>query len=130
MGQTLTSAEAKQHRRFQIIADAYAIYDADLESDAQLRLLDFQEKWQLLEPDAVRTFIKDVQLTFSFYQFDSDLHYHIRTTNHLERLFREFRSNSDVIGAFPNETNCLTVFWLVVERDADLPRIIHDTNVK
>jgi hypothetical protein len=66
---------------FEIISDAYAIYDADLESDAQLRLQDFQEKWQLLEPDAVRTFTKDVQLTFSFYQFDSDLHHHIRTTN-------------------------------------------------
>ena len=78
---------------------------------------DLQEKWQLTEPDAVRTFIKDVQLTFSFYQFDANLHHHIRTTNHLERLFREFRTKSDEIGTFPNETSCLTVFWLVVERD-------------
>jgi putative transposase len=62
-------------------------------------------------------FIKDVQLTFSFYQFDSDLSHHIRTTNHLERLFREFRTKSDEIGAFPNGTICLTVFWLIVERD-------------
>jgi transposase-like protein len=80
-------------------------------------LQDFQEKLPLTEPDAVRTFIKDVQLTFSFYQFDPDLRHHIRTTNHLERLFREFRTKSDEIGAFPNETSCLTVFWLVVERD-------------
>ncbi|MCA6569985.1 MAG: transposase, partial [Pseudanabaena sp. M065S1SP2A07QC] len=42
---------------------------------------------------------------------------HIRTTNHLDRLFREFRTKSDEIGAFPNETSCLTLFWLVVERD-------------
>ena len=117
MGKSLAVSEAKQQRRFEIISDAYAIYDADIESDAQLRLQDFQQKWQLLEPDAVRTFIKDVQLTFSFYQFDSNLHHHIRTTNHLERLFREFRTKSDEIGAFPNETSCLTVFWLVVERD-------------
>jgi transposase-like protein len=116
-GQTLKLSDAKQQRPFQIISDAYAIYEADLESDAQLRLQDFQEKWSLLEPDAVRTFIQDIQLTFSFYQFDSDLHHHIRTTNHLERLFREFRTKSDEIGAFPNETSCLTVFWLVVERD-------------
>ena len=79
----------------------YKIYETDLESDAQLRLQSFQEKWQLLEPDAVRTFIKDVQLTFSFYRFDSDLFHHIRTTNHLERLFREFCTKSDEIGAFP-----------------------------
>jgi len=117
MGQTLTTSDAKQHRRFEIISDAYAIYDADLASDAQLRLQDFQEKWSLLEPDAVRTFIKDIHLTFSFYQFDSALHQHIRTTNHLERLFREFRTKSDEIGAFPNETSCLTLFWLVIERD-------------
>ena len=71
----------------------------------------------MLEPDAVRTFIKDVQLAFSFYQFDSDLHNHIRMTNHLERLFREFRSKSDEIGAFPNKTNCLTVFWFFVDHD-------------
>jgi len=35
----------------------------------------------------------------------------------LERLFREFRTKSDEIGAFPHETSCLTVFFLVVERD-------------
>jgi len=28
---------------------------------------------------------------------------HVRTTNHLERLFREFRTKSDEIGAFPHE---------------------------
>lgn len=41
----------------------------------------------------------------------------LRTTNYLERLFREFRTKSDKIGTFSNETSCLTVFWLVVELD-------------
>jgi transposase-like protein len=45
------------------------------------------------------------------------LHRHICTTNHLERLFREFRTKSDEIGAFPHKKSCLTVFFLVVERD-------------
>ncbi|MFN7789740.1 MAG: hypothetical protein ACK5QY_15310 [Pseudanabaena sp.] len=35
----------------------------------------------------------------------------------MKRLFREFRTKSDEIGAFLNETSCLTLFWLVVERD-------------
>ena len=72
-------------------------------------------------------------MTFSFYQFDADLHHHIRTANHLERLFREFRTKSDEIGAFPNATSCLTVFgWLssviMPNMTVDLPRIIHGTN--
>jgi len=34
----------------------------------------------------------------------------------LEGFFGEFHSNADEIGAFPNETICLTVFLLIVER--------------
>jgi transposase-like protein len=116
-GEPLKSSEARQQRRFEITSDAYEIYQTNGEAEAQLRLQTFVDKWQLLEPDAVRTFLKDIELTFTFYQFDSDLHSHVRTTNHLERLFREFRTKSDEIGAFPNETSCLTLFWLVVERD-------------
>jgi transposase-like protein len=116
-GEPLKPSEARQQRRFEITSDAYEIYRANGEAEAQLRLQAFVDKWQLLEPDAVRTFLKDIEMTFTFYQFDSDLHSHVRTTNHLERLFREFRTKSDEIGAFPNETSCLTVFWLVVERD-------------
>jgi hypothetical protein len=44
-------------------------------------------------------------------KLDENLHCHVRTTNHLERLFREFRTKSDEIGAFPHETSCLTVFF-------------------
>lgn len=116
-GDPLKQKEARKERSFELTSDAYKIYQAPQVSDAQLLLKAFKEKWQPLEPDAVRTFLKDIELTFTFYQFDDSLHRHLRTTNHLERLFREFRTKSDEIGAFPNETSCLTLFWLVVERD-------------
>lgn len=66
---------------------------------------------------AVRTFRQDSPLTLTFYQFDTRLYRHIRTTKQLERLFREFRTQADEIGAFPHETSCLTSFWRVVERN-------------
>jgi transposase-like protein len=115
--QPLKPDEAKRQRRFEIKSDAYQIYEADSQEQAQQRLQQFIAKWQLLEPKAVQVFQRDLELTFTFYQFDRTLHRHIRTTNHLERLFREFRTKSDEIGAFPHETSCLTVFFLVVERD-------------
>lgn len=115
--QPLEPDEAKQQRRFEIKSDAYEIYEAQSEQQAQQRLQQFINKWKLLEPKAVQVFQRDLQLTLTFYQFDSTLHRHIRTTNHLERLFREFRTKSDEIGAFPHETSCLTVFFLVMERD-------------
>lgn len=35
----------------------------------------------------------------------------------LKRLFRGFRTKSDEIGAFPHQASCLTVFFLMIERD-------------
>jgi putative transposase len=113
----LKPTEAKNQRRFEIVSDAYEIFEALDRSSAMTLLRSFEQKWQSSEPEAVRTFLKDIELTLTFYEFNPDLHRHIRTTNHLERLFREFRTKSDEIGAFPNETSCLTVFFLVVERD-------------
>ena len=46
----------------------------------------FEQKWQSLEPDEVRRFLKDIELAFTFYEFNLDLRHHVRTTNHLERF--------------------------------------------
>ena len=116
-GQPLKPDVAKRQRRFEITSEAYQIYEADSKEQALQRLQQFVLKWEVLEPKAVQVFQRDLELTFTFYRFDRSLHRHIRTTNHLERLFREFRAKSDEIGAFPHETSCLTVFFLVVERD-------------
>ena len=116
-GQLLKPEEAKRQRASQIKSEAYEIYDASTYEEAKQRLDQFIKSWESLEPKAVKVFQRDIELTFTFYQFDDDLHRHIRTTNHIERLFREFRTKSDEIGAFPNETSCLTVFFLVIERD-------------
>jgi transposase-like protein len=116
-GQILTQAEAKKLRWQQLKHDAYAIYDAASYDQAQLLLQSFVEKWQPLEPKAVHAFQWGINHTFLFYDFGKELHRHIRTTNHLERFFREFRNKADEIGAFPNETSCLTLFFLVMQRD-------------
>jgi len=116
-GQPLSVSKAKQQRCYQIQNDAYDIYKAEDASEAKQRLATFVEKWQPIEPKAVQTFKRNIELTFSFYQFNKLLHPRIRTSNLLERLFEEFRRKSDEIGAFPNEQSCLTVFFLVVQRD-------------
>lgn len=116
-GEVLGKQEAKRQRRFEITSEAYKIYEAETYEQAQQELQQFVARWELIEPKAMQVFQQEIELTFTFYQFDPSLHHHIRTTNHLERLFREFRTKSDEIGAFPHETSCLTVFFLVIERD-------------
>ena len=85
--------------------------------EARQRLKSFLEKWQNLEAKAVEIFQRDIELTFTFYQFEAELHPRIRTSNLLERLFEEFRRKADEIGAFPHEMSCLTWFFLVVQRE-------------
>lgn len=109
--------KAKQQRRFDIQEDAYDIYRAETWIEAQQRLKAFVDKWQNLEAKAVEVFQRDIELTFTFYQFEAELHPRIRTSNLLERLFEEFRRKADEIGAFPNEMSCLTLFFLVVQRE-------------
>lgn len=116
-GQSLTEAVAKQQRRQAINQDAYDIFDAPTRAMAQERLNAFAVKWEPLEPKAVHAFCWGIKRTFTFYNFDEELFVHIRTTNHIERFFREFRNKADEIGAFPNETSCLTLFFLVMVRD-------------
>ena len=107
----------KKQRWLDIKSDAYAIYDAETYDQAQQLLQAFTIKWQSIEPKAVHAFKWGIKRTFSYYQFDPALYPHIRTTNLIERLFREFRAKADEIGAFPNEASCLTLFFLVVRRE-------------
>ncbi|MCP5015634.1 MAG: hypothetical protein GY938_10215 [Ketobacter sp.] len=116
-GEPLTTTQAKKLRWRQLKQEAYAIYDHASHVAAQKGLRTFVAKWEPLEPKAMHAFQWGIQRTFTFYDFDKELHPLIRTTNVLERFFREFRTKADEIGAFPNETSCLTLFLLVVTFD-------------
>ena len=52
----------------------------------------------------------------TFYRFPEAHWKHIRTANALERLFREVRRRSNVIGRFPNEMAALELIFRVLER--------------
>lgn len=116
-GQPLAEAQAKRLRQTQITMEAHDIFKAPTLAEAQQRLHKFNEKWQALEPKAVKNFNHGLKRCFEFYHFDPALHLLIHSTNLLERFFREFRAKSDEIGSFPNEDSCLTIFYLVMVRD-------------
>jgi putative transposase len=115
--QAMTFEQARRLRRLQVTTDAHAIFDAPSRAEAVERLAIFRTRWGQLESEVVRLLAKDIELSLTFYQFDVRLHALVRSTNLLERFFREFRTKADEIGSFPNELTCLTVFHLIVVRD-------------
>jgi len=116
-GQAVTAEEARQQRRHTMKTEALEIFEAPSQADAERRLADFVAKWQPIEPDAIHNFTWGIKRCFTFYLLHPALHPLVRSTNALERFFREFRNKADEIGAFPNEDSCLTVFHLVMVRE-------------
>ncbi len=116
-GQDLTPEVARQQRRHAMKTEALEIFEADTRAEAETRLTAFVAKWETLEAKAVHNFRWGIQRCFTFYQFEKNLHPLIRSSNLLERFFREFRNKSDEIGVFPNESSCLTLFYLVLVRE-------------
>jgi transposase-like protein len=115
--QPWAKSEARQQRLADVLHEARDVFQAPTEAEARQRLAAFQTKWTPVEPQAVHNFTWGIQRCFTFYPFPADLHGLIRSTNLLERFFREFRTKADEIGAFPNEGSCLTLFYLVMVRE-------------
>lgn len=115
--EVVTPEAARQERRSGISTAALEIFQAATRAEAEQRLAAFVAEWTPLEPKAVSTFQRGIKHCLTFYQCEPSLHPLVRSTNLLERFFREFRAKADEIGAFPNETSCLTVFHLVMVRE-------------
>lgn len=110
--------EAARHERQQAMKrEALAIFEAVTRQEAEARLQQFVSRWQALEPKAVGNFTHGLKRCFTFYQLDAALHPLVRSTNLLERFFREVRAKTDEIGAFPNEESGLVIFHLVLLRE-------------
>jgi putative transposase len=115
--QALLPEQARQQRRQQMKHEALDIFAAPTRAEAEARLAAFDTTWGVLEPRAVHNFKWGIKRCLTFYAFDPLLHPLIRSTNLLERFFREFRAKADEIGAFPNEDSCLSIFHLVMVRE-------------
>jgi putative transposase len=109
--------QAKETRARAILRDASIIYArADIAVIKQ-RLTEFRRKWTPLEPKAVRCFLKDFDLTLNYLRVPFPYKRLIRTTNLLERFFREFGSRADEVGCFGSQPQAETLFYLIVQRE-------------
>ncbi|MBU4311787.1 MAG: transposase [Candidatus Omnitrophica bacterium] len=60
------------------------------------------QRWETIEPEAVRCFKKDFYETLVYYDHKDDKNL-ISTTNHLERYLEEVRRRIKIQGYFKNE---------------------------
>ena len=91
-------------------------YAASLE-EALAQVKVFAEKFGKEFPTACGTLAKDLRDCLTFYRFPQQHWKRLRTSNVIERAFREVRRRTDVVGRFPGEMAALTLIWATLEQD-------------
>jgi putative transposase len=93
------------------MAEAKDIFNAPSRREAINRFKTWKDKWQVEEERAVRCMEKDLYHCLHYYSFPKDLWKKIRTTNPLERNFREVRRRTRPMGFFPHQESARRIFY-------------------
>jgi transposase-like protein len=93
------------------MAEAKDVFNARSRREAIKRFKIWKDKWQVEEERAVRCMEKDLHHCLYYYSFPRELWKKIRTTNTLERDFREVRRRTRPMGFFPNEDSAQRIFY-------------------
>lgn len=116
-----------------VLAGAKRIYTAPTRSAALAAFKRWRDRWIAPYPKAVRCLEKDLESLLTFYYFPAQMRRHIRTTNMIERSFKEVRRRTRPIGCFNNKESCERIIYAVMiyhnarwERNP-LPHFAHNT---
>jgi putative transposase len=86
----------------QCIKGARGIYNAKNRKEAEKAYGRWEKKWRSIAPKAVRCLEKDLDELLHFYSCPKEIWIKVRTTNVIERAFREVRKRTKPISCFNN----------------------------
>jgi putative transposase len=96
------------------VREAAAIYQADSRRTALRVYRAWAEKWRLLRPRAVTCLERDLEELFSFFTVPQAHWRKVRTTNVIERCFREVRRRTRPMSSFTNPASCDRIIFGVI----------------
>jgi putative transposase len=88
------------------LPQAKGIYSAANYQEAVKRFKAWCRKWRSRIPKAVKCLEKDIEDLLVFFEHDEKLRVKLRTTNMIERLFKELRKRTRPMSLFANEASC------------------------
>jgi transposase-like protein len=105
----------KRSHRKAICTETSRIFQADSKQDALQRLKDFHRRWHPKEPRAVNTFLKNIELSLTFFSQPKDHWRRLATNNIIERQLREIRRRIRLIDSFRDEQSCERIVYTQVK---------------
>ena len=97
----------KQAMRFEVAADIRSMFNAPDRSTAEKYLQTAIQKYAKSAPRLSAWLEENLAEGFTVFDFPIEHCRSIRTTDSLERVNREIRRRTRVVGVFPNEASCL-----------------------
>jgi putative transposase len=99
--------------------DIKAIFKVRRKKTAEALAEEFIELYSGPFPKAVSVFEAGIEDALTYLSFPGSHHRRIRTTNMLERLFKEVKRRTRVVGVFPNEMSASTLATEIALRSSE-----------
>ena len=96
------------------VAEASAIYRASNQNQALRAFRDWKQHWEQRRPRAVACVERDLEALLSFYSVPQSHWKKVRTTNVIERAFREVRRRTRPMSSFTNPQSCERIIYGVI----------------
>ena len=98
----------------QCIKEARNIYDADNRKEAVKAYRKWAERWKDISPKAVKCLEKDLEELLNVFYCPKEIRKKVRTTNVIERAFREVRRRTRPMSCFNNTQSIERIVYAVL----------------
>ena len=112
--EALERMESGEAREKAVQAWPRAIYQAATRREALVAFRQWKARWQRLYPKAVACLDKDLDALLACMDCPPALRPKIRTTNAIERCFREVRRRTRPMSAFTNDASCERIVYALI----------------
>jgi transposase-like protein len=106
----------KRSQQEQCIKEARAIYSALNRREAVQAWREWSRDWRKVAPKAVACLEKDLEELLNFYSCPEEIRKKVRTTNVIERSFREVRRRTRPMSCFNNNESIERIVYAVMNR--------------
>jgi transposase-like protein len=103
----------------EVTQDLKAIFKVGREKTALALAEEFVSLYEKSYPKAVSVFEAGIEDALTYLSYPGSHHARLRTTNMLERLFKEVKRRTRVVGVFPNETSASTLATEIMLRSSE-----------
>jgi len=110
-------ARVPKKRQDEVRKALHRIFYAACLDDARGEAKQFLSHYSREFPTACETLASHLEECLTFYRFPERHWKHIRTSNVIERAFKEVKRRTRVVGRFPNETSALVMVFSLLEED-------------